>query len=101
MFAYRLASHLGILDVDQMLDSISVRQFNEWMAFNIIDPFVRERNDLNTALLASLYSNSKIADKNKLTVPADFMPYNDEPKKKVKKMTIGEAIKRAFGVVNK
>lgn len=36
--AFRLARMAGRTDVDQMLEGMSSKQFNEWVAFYLVDP---------------------------------------------------------------
>lgn len=66
--AYALALELGWADVDAMLDSIPITQFNEWMAFFKLREEMRENdgkikprygNGDQTEMSASLLHNMK------------------------------------------
>lgn len=73
MFAMRLALVLGRVDVDGMLDSIDERQFCEWIAYDRIQPFGDERNDLRSGLGFSALCNAW-GGKTKVE---HFMPFTD------------------------
>ena len=49
---------LGILNVDDMLRSMTVRQFNEWRAYGEIEPFDEVRADLRSAQLVQSMLNT-------------------------------------------
>lgn len=55
LFAYRLASHLKILDVEQALRTTSVRQIRRWCAAYRLEPFGNEwrRTARQTSVLAA------------------------------------------------
>lgn len=73
MFAMRLALELGRVDVDGMLDDINERQFSEWRAYDRIQPFGDERQDLRSALGFSAVCNLW-GGKTKVE---HFMPFTD------------------------
>lgn len=72
-FAYRLADRQRILDVDDMLETISHDQFQNWMAYDHIEPFGEERGDLRTGIVASVIANCTPGVRRRYT-PKDFMP---------------------------
>jgi len=49
MFAYQLAVMLGHVNVDEMLRSITAKQFMEWEAYSQLAPFPHFRSDYNAA----------------------------------------------------
>lgn len=79
MFAHRLALALGEWDVDGLLDRMSARQFAEWAAFYVQDPWGERRADLRSALSASALANLWRSAKSRPVVPLDFMPYEPKP----------------------
>lgn len=74
MFAYRLASHLGIASVEDpggLLDQISASQFQRWLDVYQVQPFGEDRADLRmgiqTAAMLSPFARRQMK-------PSDFMP---------------------------
>lgn len=57
MFAFELASRLGYIDVDGMLDSIPSPLLTEWKAFWNLNPQGMYRLDLLAGLIASTMAN--------------------------------------------
>lgn len=61
-----------------LLQSLSGREFMEWMAYAEIEPFGEERADLRMAILAALIANvHRDPEKTKPFGPEDFMPRFD------------------------
>jgi hypothetical protein len=56
-FAYRLAAHLGRVNVRQMLGEISWTEFIEWMVFNEVEPFDPIRADMRAASVCATVAN--------------------------------------------
>lgn len=54
-----------------MLDALTPAEFDEWIAYDSLEPFGEGRADLRSALAASALCNAWGAE----TEPADFMPY--------------------------
>lgn len=57
MFAYRLAHAMGIVNVEDeggLLDLISPRQLDGWMAYDLIEPIGPERLHDQLALIAAV-----------------------------------------------
>lgn len=69
----RLALAMGRVDVDGMLGEIDERQFTEWKAFDKLQPFGAERDDLRSALGFSAVCNLW-GGKTKVE---HFMPFTD------------------------
>ena len=80
MFAYRLGLALGEPDIEAMLDGISAKQLQSWMAYYDIEPFGEERADLRSAIVACQIVNVNIPKGKKRFKPGDFMP-DFKPKK--------------------
>ena len=73
LFAYRLALHLGVWDVDGMLQSMTATQLRDWAEYAEVEPFGAVRADLGHAIVASTVANVWAA-KGKRYAPKDFMP---------------------------
>ncbi len=80
MFAYRLGLQIGELDIEKMLDGLTVDQFLSWMAYYNVEPFGEERADLRSAIVACQIVNVNIPKGKKRAKVADFMP-DFKPKK--------------------
>jgi hypothetical protein len=52
----------GRLDVDAMLADMSAEQFEEWRAFDFIEPFGPYRDGINAAVVAQSLAGGKLAD---------------------------------------
>lgn len=50
MFVFRLALELGRVDVEGVLREVTWREIRYWMAFDRIQPFGSERDDLRSGL---------------------------------------------------
>lgn len=64
------------LDIDAALNTVTPEQFDEWVAFNEIEPIGEPRRDLRTALLGLNLLAALDASGAELT---DFLPWNREP----------------------
>jgi len=73
MFAMKLALAVGRADVDAMLDEITEREFRDWMAYDRIQPFGAERDDIRMALGFAAMCNTWGG---KVKVES-FMPFTD------------------------
>lgn len=72
----------GWVDVDAMLDSITPEQFSEWLAYDQIQPFGPERDDLRMGISTSALMNLQLDKKSKRIKPMDLMPYTEKPQPK-------------------
>lgn len=70
----KLALRVGEYDVDKMMKSMSCQQFAEWCAYDQIDPFGAERQDLNFAMVLSMLAQ---VFGNKNARPEKYMPFAD------------------------
>lgn len=57
---------------------MSSRQLSEWVAYNQLEPFGEERDDLRAAIIASVIANALGGRKGKKFKPKDFMPDFDK-----------------------
>lgn len=57
-----------------MLEEITSRELSEWMAYNEIEPFGEDREDLRMGIIASTIANVNRASGKKPYKPQDFMP---------------------------
>lgn len=57
-----------------MLEEITSRQLSEWMAYNEIEPFGEDRDDLRMGIIASTIANVNRSNGKKPYKPQDFMP---------------------------
>jgi len=57
-----------------MLEEMTSLQLSEWMAYNEIEPFGEEREDLRMGILASTMANINRSSGKKPYKPRDFMP---------------------------
>jgi hypothetical protein len=67
------------LHPDGLLQSLTSRQFAEWMAFYSIDPFGDQRADLRTGIVASVLNNRWRGKTEHPREPVDFMPFREQP----------------------
>ena len=58
-------------ELQERMDS---REFAEWMAYNELDPFTRERADLRAGIIAQQIANAKRGKGQRPFKPSDFMP---------------------------
>jgi len=74
MFWFRLAAHLG-MTVREAQARITSPEFSEWIAYNRLDPIGSERDDVRTAMLATLIANAWCRGKGQPPFHVDdFMP---------------------------
>lgn len=86
MFAFRLCLALGRLHPDDLLQSLTSRQFSEWMAFYTLDPFGDQRADLRTGILAAVVNNRWRGKSEQPREPSDFMPFREQPEQTPQKI---------------
>lgn len=60
------------------MDDMSSEELTEWIAYDQIDPIGREREDLNTAVVASTIANVYRGDRAPFTLQ-DFVIQYEEP----------------------
>lgn len=75
------------------------REFAEWKAYYRLEPFGPRRDNMHAAILAAVFVNSQIADKDKAVTPDAFM-LGETDKPKQRKQTDAEiiaAFKKASG----
>ena len=49
---------MGVVDVDAMLASMTVHQFNLWRHYEALEPFEEQRQDWRSAFIASILVNT-------------------------------------------
>jgi hypothetical protein len=57
-----------------MLAEMTSAQFAEWIAYNKLEPFGEEREDLRMGIVASTIANANLPKGKKPYKPADFTP---------------------------
>lgn len=67
------------MTVSQIENSMSSREFSEWMIYYSIEPFGEQRSDFRSSMLAAVIAN---VNGNK-TKPTDFIKPFTPPRKKV------------------
>jgi hypothetical protein len=73
LLAFRLASHLGYLDVDSMLDQLTSSQFLEWLEFYQLEPYGYELDNYRAGIIASaIYNTNRSKESDKVFEPKDF-----------------------------
>lgn len=72
------------MTVAELLDRMSSKEFAEWMAYYLVEPFGEERADLRQAMTTSGIANllQVQAKQPKWTKPGDFMPFSENAQKK-------------------
>jgi len=103
VFAYRLASQLGVANVEEeggLLDQISYRQLERWNEFYNFDPWGPMRTDIMLAQLCALLVNVHRGKGQRAARPKDFLP--DFGKAPGRKQSMGEmkAILRQHAAVH-
>ena len=68
-FSMLLALEFGRADVDDFLDTITRRQYREWLAYYAIQPFGDQRRDLRAAVVARSMAGGELTN---------FMPFLEE-----------------------
>jgi len=76
--------------VSELEATISVREFEEWIAFYSFEPWGDERADIRSGVIASTVANVHLGGGYS---PTDFMPYLSQEKKEAK-----QAIKTAENI---
>ena len=99
MFAFRLASKLGIWNVDEFLANIGSRQLREWYAYYQLDPWGEERADWRAGMIGSTIANYAPNRKrgSKVFKVGDFMTKFKRNKKQTQKQ-IQNRLMAYFGV---
>lgn len=77
--AMELALAMGRVNVDAMLDEISIEQFREWRGFRLLRPFGDEWRQAGMIAAAAFNANPY---KKKPLMPEDFMPPTLKPPKR-------------------
>ena len=97
----RLAMTLGVVEVDSMLDSITPAQFNEWIAFNALEPIGNDWDQAAT-IAATLHNEMESIrcmfggqKKPEFHNIEDYVPTAKPKRKKVQRMTVQEMVDRA------
>lgn len=62
------------MSVARAQQEISSKEFSEWVAYNKIDPFGQDRNDLGAAIISATVCNVNRSKGSRPYKPADFMP---------------------------
>lgn len=78
LFVFRLCLALGQLHPEHLLQSLTSRQFAEWMAFYSIDPFGDQRADLRAGIVAATMSNRWRGKNENPASASDFMPFRGQ-----------------------
>lgn len=74
-FAFRLALALGYANPEYMLASMPWRIWQDWIAYNALEPIGEERADLRAGIIAATTANCLARRKGKPAYrAADFMP---------------------------
>lgn len=78
-FYYRLAGHLGYVDVDEMLSRVSSRRLTEWMVYEkVAGPLGGRRGDIHAAIVASAVYNVNRGKGKKAVDPEKLLPTWDD-----------------------
>ncbi len=77
LFAFRLCLALGQLHPEHLLQSLTSRQFAEWMAFYSLDPFGDQRADLRAGIVAATMNNRWRQKNENPMQPSEFMPFKE------------------------
>lgn len=84
MFAFRLALHLGRLDVDAMLSEMTAAQWNEWKEYDRIDSFGEHREEFRHGQKMAQFANYQRTEASQPVHECwDYMSYTQRPVKKV------------------
>ena len=62
------------MTVAELLSRVSAAELTEWEAFDRLDPFTRERDDLRAGIVASTIANVNRGKGKRAYTPKDFMP---------------------------
>lgn len=66
------------MTVRQLLESLDSREITEWLAYDQIEPFGPQREDLRTGLICSTVANHSLSPPRQPVRPSDFMLFADE-----------------------
>ncbi|MFO7905798.1 MAG: hypothetical protein R6U98_24280 [Pirellulaceae bacterium] len=74
---------MGYPHPDQLLASMTSRQFAEWQAYATLEPWGEDRADLRAGIISSTVANfaGKSMKEGSSLAPVDFMPYAEKPKR--------------------
>lgn len=75
MFLFKLAGHLG-KTVAELSETLSITEFNEWLAYDRVDPIGGYRGDLQAAVIARSMAGGDLKDH----IVIDPSPMTDEQK---------------------
>lgn len=94
LFAFRLAKELGEVDVDKMLESISLDLFYRWMEYFAVEPFGEERADVRAAVVAHraccIMANVYRTEHSVRILLDDFMPKFGSRARSSRRQSVGE-----------
>lgn len=105
-----MAVRLGRVNVNQMLRSITAKQFAEWEAYARLEPFDEMRNDLRMAQIVAMVFNMAVAVKDRKPVSHFLIPWEKGSEAEVPraegqdwrlKKAIAHAICEAYSVPGK
>lgn len=80
MFLFKLAGHLG-KTVAELSRTLSITEFNEWIAFDRVDPIGGYRGDLQAAIIARAMAGGDLKDH----IVIDPFPMTEEQKEQAEK----------------
>ena len=72
---FSLCLALGYSHPDVMLETLTARQYVEWLEYYKRDPWGEQRADLRAGIIACTMSNRWRGKNEEASEPADFMPY--------------------------
>ena len=80
------------MTVDELLSSMSAREFADWIAFARVEPFGEDRADLRAGIVASVIANANRDRKKRAKPyePVDFMPQFEKP-------TVEDKVRKVLG----
>lgn len=90
---FRLALALG-RTVAELEATLSGQELTEWMAFDAVEPFGEQRDDLRAGIVASTMANCH-RSRGPAFKPQDFMPFAEKPK--ADPAAALQALRNAFG----
>lgn len=83
---------MGVWDVERWLDEeLDPRQLDWWLAYDALEPFGAERDDLRSGLLGATLGNLWISDGMPLE-PSHFMPFSKRRRPRPQSATVQIAI---------
>lgn len=95
------------LDVDEMLTELTPQEFDEWVAYNIVEPF--DDGWMQAGIIASIVQNAitsavaaysgKRLRKTDFVSPADFTPGAEKPSRR--RQTADDIRSQLEGMINR